>query len=341
MSLVTLHWLQSIGVIHIMLHHLSITFHPTAARHLQLLQAVWALHLHLELQHLDGIPISKYVIKHPDFTWFYHVLPSFCTNLAGMIQKKSKIGIILPRPSPKACGKRSWPGSFPKNRPNQTVIPAGSQSSKDHTRPKGLSYQREKLRAAKGNRNPNGWRLRGNKYDGEIWQVMVYGLVLGLPWEPSLGLLHVVATTTFGVTQRNSLCPNVTFTYLSDPFNVFPVSLKHPPFQSAYRNPATHPLSNLSFGSPGKVSDDMVQANEQCSCKVSRSWSEISRPKSCLKRAAPDARWTPRIMATIQADVTPCLIAMCHDVSWLAHVQPSFWIVSPSLTANDWWLTHG
>jgi hypothetical protein len=100
---------------------------------------------------------------------------------------------------------------------------------------------------------------------------MVYGLVLGLPWEPSLGLLHVVATTTFGVTQRNSLCPNVTFTYPSDPFNVFPVSLKHPPFQSAYRNPATHPLSNLSFGSPGKVSDDMVQANEQCSCKVSRS----------------------------------------------------------------------
>lgn len=250
MSLVTLHWLQSIGVIHIMLHHLSITFHPTAARHLQLLQAVWALHLHLELQHLDGIPISKYVIKHPDFTWFYHVLPSFCTNLAGMIQKKSKIGIILPRPSPKACGKRSWPGSFPKNRPNQTVIPAGSQSSKDHTRPKGLSYQREKLRAAKGNRNPNGWRLRGNKYDGEIWQVMVYGLVLGLPWEPSLGLLHVVATTTFGVTQRNSLCPNVTFTYPSDPFNVFPVSLKHPPFQSAYRNPATHsqtcPLAPLA-----------------------------------------------------------------------------------------------
>lgn len=34
MSLVTLHWLQSIGVIHIMSHHLSITFHPTAARHL-------------------------------------------------------------------------------------------------------------------------------------------------------------------------------------------------------------------------------------------------------------------------------------------------------------------
>ena len=116
--------------------------------------------------------------------------------------------------------------------------------------------------------------------------------------------------------------------------------LKYPykPFQSAYKQcHQPHKISKQSFGSPGKVSDDMLQAKEQCSCKVSRSWSEISRPKSCLRRVeghhgpgfccqvawmgVMEMAWmleSPWFTATIQA--TSWLTAMFHDVSWWTHV---------------------
>lgn len=163
MSLVILHWLQSIGVIHIMLHHLSITFHPTAARHLQLLQALWALGPYtwnfIELQHLDGIPISKhvikchkYVIKHPDFTM---ILPCFT--------------ILLYKP--------------------------GWKSSQGHPPRPVASGPPRTIRGQRG--FPTSWcqlltvDARKQTTDGEILQVMAYGLgFTGLPWEASLGLLQ-------------------------------------------------------------------------------------------------------------------------------------------------------